>query len=65
MLDIWNACKDYDVFTGDIEERIVAQMLFTKSSDKRLTDVFDSYVKMVDTGQLLRPMLHIMLLCIL
>lgn len=45
MLDIWNACKDYDVFTGDIEERIVAQMLFTKSSDKRLTDVFDSYVK--------------------
>ena len=36
MLDIWNACKDYDVFTGDIEERIVAQMLLQNQVIKGL-----------------------------
>ena len=33
MLDIWNACKDYDVFTGDIgRKELSQQMLLTKSS---------------------------------
>ncbi len=43
MLSIWRACKGFDVETYELEERIIAQLLFSESYSNSLQEVFKSY----------------------
>lgn len=43
MLDLWRACKGFESNAYELEERIVAQMIFTRSNIERLAPVFESY----------------------
>lgn len=44
LRDIWKAAKGYSISTRYIEERIITQMLFTRSFVGDQEEIFDSYV---------------------
>lgn len=43
MFDIWKACKAFEYNDREFEERLLAQMLFTRTRLGSITDVYDSY----------------------
>lgn len=43
MLDIWKACKSFEYNDREFEERLLAQMLFTRTRLGSLVEVYDSY----------------------
>ncbi len=43
MLDIWKACRDFEIADREFEERLLAQMLFTRTQLSSISDVYDSY----------------------
>lgn len=43
MLDIWRACREFEYSDREYEERLLAQMLFTRTQLSSITDVYDSY----------------------
>lgn len=45
MLDIWKACKGYEIFDREFEERLIAQMLFTGTHLSRIADVYEDYCR--------------------
>lgn len=45
MIEIWKAGIDYSVESRDLEERLIAQILFSRAHTGYLVDIFDSYEK--------------------
>ena len=45
MLELWRISKEFSMENRDLEERIIAQMLFTRSDLKSICVVYDSYYK--------------------
>lgn len=43
MFDIWKACKAFEYNDREFEERLLAQMLFTRTRLGSIVDVYDSY----------------------
>ena len=43
MLDIWKACRDFEIADREFEERLLAQILFTRTQLSSISDVYDSY----------------------
>lgn len=43
MLALWEACVNFDVECYNLEERLLAQMLFVHSTSTKMDDVFASY----------------------
>lgn len=43
MLDLWKACRGFESASYELEERIVAQMIFTHNNEEKLAEVFESY----------------------
>lgn len=43
MLELWQAARDFSVDTLELEERLIAQMLFSGSYADRIMDVFGDY----------------------
>ena len=45
MLSVWKRAVDFDIDTYELEERILAQMMFAHSYFEEMSDVFDSYFR--------------------
>lgn len=45
MLDVWRTGREYGCIDREFEERIIAQMLFTRTHLSSIAEVFDSYYK--------------------
>lgn len=45
MLLVWKRAVDFDIDTYDLEERILAQMMFAHTYFEEMADVFDSYFR--------------------
>ena len=45
MLDLWRVSKEFDTEDKDLEERMIAQMLFSRASIENICSVYDSYKK--------------------
>lgn len=45
MLDVWKCAAEFDIDTYELEERIIAQMMFSNSYFEIITDVFENYFK--------------------
>lgn len=43
MYELWKACRSFNTDYTELEERILAQMLFTNQHNGRMTEVFCSY----------------------
>lgn len=43
MIKIWERCKGFDVQCYELEERLVAQMIFTRDRQDKLSELFESY----------------------
>ncbi len=43
MVEVWKRASEFDIDTYDLEERLIAQMLFSHSYTELMTDVFDDY----------------------
>ena len=43
MYEVWKACENFKVDSEKLEERIIAQTLFTGQHNGRMTEVFTSY----------------------
>lgn len=45
MVDIWKVAVEFDIETYELEERIIAQMMFSNSYFELVCDIFDSYFR--------------------
>lgn len=43
MLELWKAAKNFDIPTSDLEERLLYQMMFTRTYSNSFAKVFESY----------------------
>ncbi|MGN0407875.1 MAG: DUF5717 family protein [Bacteroides sp.] len=43
MLELWDSCRGFETESYELEERIVAQMIFTHNNSERLAAVFACY----------------------
>lgn len=57
MLEIWKACQEFEYDAREYEERLIAQMLFTRTQLSSITDVYDSYYKNGVTEQIKKAFL--------
>ncbi len=44
MYRLWKACRNFKTETKDLEERLLAQMIFTAQHNGRMTEIFGAYL---------------------
>lgn len=43
MVELWKVARDFDLDTGDLEERLLYQMMFIRSQNSSFAKIFESY----------------------
>lgn len=54
MINLWKSARDFEMDTRDLEERLLAQILFTESDQKENTTLFLEYYSNVTNHLLIR-----------
>lgn len=57
MRDLWNACKGFGIETGDLEKRILTDLLYTGGFIAEKEDIFRSYLGNFPDSKLLAALL--------
>lgn len=57
MLALWQSARDFDIITHDLEERLLAQILFTEGDNKNSFNIFLNYYNGVTNRLIVRSYL--------